>query len=407
MPAWVLICNPKIFRLHEMLQDGRTPSDWTIGRHRDKISPGDPFVIWLSGSSGGAAAIGEVTGSPHQTAETVDAPYWAAGRAPNGERWVIPIAVTHSINPLVSRNSIKAEPLLEGSTPITQPFATNPHQWSDEQWRRFMEMATPDLQELPDITRDAEEPVSKPAGRRNPNWTWDEVVLACDALVRNSWKPLEVTDPEAAELSRILRLLPIHPTDVRDERFRSTSSIRRKTADLATHHPAYQGKPTNGGETDRKVLKAFITDPEHMAASAHLIRAGLAAGAFTSTSLIEEIDDAEISAPEGRLLLRRHLVRERDRKLRNRKIEQARKTNPDLACESCGFSFIRTYGARGADYIECHHVVPLHASGETRTRLEDLALLCANCHRMIHRAAPWPTPTELRRLIEKTRQVQA
>lgn len=31
-----------------------------------------------------------------------------------------------------------------------------------------------------------------------------------------------------------------------------------------------------------------------------------------------------------------------------------------LACEACGFDFEATYGPRGAGYIECHHVVPLH-----------------------------------------------
>ncbi|WP_279635939.1 HNH endonuclease [Kitasatospora cheerisanensis] len=46
--------------------------------------------------------------------------------------------------------------------------------------------------------------------------------------------------------------------------------------------------------------------------------------------------------------------------------------------------------------MECHHVVPLHVAGEGRTGLADLALICANCHRMIHRRAPWPTPQELR-----------
>jgi 5-methylcytosine-specific restriction protein A len=32
----------------------------------------------------------------------------------------------------------------------------------------------------------------------------------------------------------------------------------------------------------------------------------------------------------------------------------------------------------------------------TKTRLIDLALVCANCHRMLHRSRPWPTIAELR-----------
>ncbi|WP_262402174.1 HNH endonuclease [Actinomadura sp. CNU-125] len=117
--------------------------------------------------------------------------------------------------------------------------------------------------------------------------------------------------------------------------------------------------------------------------------------------------DEDVSAPDGSLLLRKHFVRERDPKLRKKRIEQARKQHGDLACEVCSFDFERTYGPRGADYIECHHVVPLHVSGETKTRLQDLALLCANCHRMIHRASPWPTPDELRALVAKHRESTA
>ncbi|MBN4084034.1 HNH endonuclease [bacterium AH-315-A03] len=38
-------------------------------------------------------------------------------------------------------------------------------------------------------------------------------------------------------------------------------------------------------------------------------------------------------------------------------------------------------------------------AGQTTTRLSDLALVCSNCHRMIHRRSPWPTPIELGLLI--------
>ncbi|MEV6744057.1 HNH endonuclease [Streptomyces sp. NPDC051080] len=51
--------------------------------------------------------------------------------------------------------------------------------------------------------------------------------------------------------------------------------------------------------------------------------------------------------------------------------------------------------------MECHHVLPLHVAGEGHTKLSDLALICANCHRMIHRRAPWPTPGDLRASIEQ------
>ncbi|GAA2943766.1 hypothetical protein GCM10011428_73280 [Streptomyces violaceus] len=119
-------------------------------------------------------------------------------------------------------------------------------------------------------------------------------------------------------------------------------------------------------------------------------------GTTTSCTMTYGRVQWRLSAPEGRLLIRRHKSRERDKGLRKRKIDAVLRQGRRLACEACDFDFEATYGPRGAGYIECHHVVPLHEAGEGRTRLSDLALICANCHRMIHRRAPWPTPGELR-----------
>lgn len=54
---------------------------------------------------------------------------------------------------------------------------------------------------------------SSPPGssRRNPAWAWDEVVLACDLVMRNSWHGLEATDPRVIELSALLRDCPCTP----------------------------------------------------------------------------------------------------------------------------------------------------------------------------------------------------
>lgn len=58
-----------------------------------------------------------------------------------------------------------------------------------------------------------------------------------------------------------------------------------------------------------------------------------------------------------------------------------------VKCMACGFDFEKTYGERGKEYIEVHHVVPLASRGEDIfvNPYTDLITLCANCHRMIHR----------------------
>ncbi|MEU3793241.1 HNH endonuclease [Streptomyces fructofermentans] len=237
---------------------------------------------------------------------------------------------------------------------------------------------------------------------KNPDWARDEIILACRLVMENGWKGLDAHDGRVVELSALLQLLPIHAEADRNEKFRNSNGVARKTFDIATRHPAYQGKPTNGGSLDVAVLHDFLTRPQEMSETARLIRQGITTGDLQSFSPTEDEDlGDDYSAPEGRLLMRRHRARERNKALRDKKITSVLQRGGQLACEACGFNFERVYGDRGAGYIECHHVLPLHVAGEGRTKLSDLALICANCHRMIHRRAPWPTPGELRASMEQ------
>jgi predicted HNH restriction endonuclease len=88
------------------------------------------------------------------------------------------------------------------------------------------------------------------------------------------------------------------------------------------------------------------------------------------------------------VLVRRY---ERDPSLRARAIEYH-----GTVCQTCGFDFYEVYGDRGKDYIEVHHKVPLSTYGEGRDVVPetDMAVLCANCHRMIHRNAAKPLTVE-------------
>lgn len=240
---------------------------------------------------------------------------------------------------------------------------------------------------------------------RSPDWTWDEIVLACALTHDNNWKEVKRDDRRALELSDLLQLLPIHPPELRGDDFRNPSSIQRKTADIATAHPNYKGKTTKGGKLTRDVVNAFIARPQEMLAAAARIRALIASGDADALEAVSTPppDEAEASADEGRILERLHRYRERNPRLRKQKISAVIASGKPLACEVCNFDFARTYGQHGDGYIEVHHVLPLHEAGPTRTELKDLALLCANCHRMCHRklekTSTWPSPSELRELL--------
>lgn len=244
---------------------------------------------------------------------------------------------------------------------------------------------------------------------RQTDWTWDELVLACALVHRNGWREVKRTDRRAQELSDLLHAMGIHPQEARGDSFRNVSSVQRKTADLATAHPDYRGTTTKGGALTQKVVQEFLRRPEEMLAAADTIWKTITSG---DAELLRAVsspapDEAEVVAPEGRIVERRHRFRERDPKLRAAKIKRVLAAGAPLACEVCAFDFLEFYGQHGSGYIEVHHRTPLHESGETETRLEDLALLCANCHQMSHRrlesTGTWPSVAELREVVNRGR----
>lgn len=103
----------------------------------------------------------------------------------------------------------------------------------------------------------------------------------------------------------------------------------------------------------------------------------------TTSAFINEIEiiDPNLTVTEGKLRLVSHYARERNPEIVRSKKQQA-VANETLFCEICTFSFRARYDV---DFIECHHRTPISQTGETKTRLEDLALVCANCHRMLHK----------------------
>ena len=115
---------------------------------------------------------------------------------------------------------------------------------------------------------------------------------------------------------------------------------------------------------------------------------------------VPDIEAEEISAREGAVSTRQHLHRERDRTIIAAKRRQVLSATGRLACSVCSFDFLQFYGELGAEFCEVHHLVSLaDADGEVQTRLQDLAVVCSNCHRMLHRSHPFLTLEQLKSKI--------
>ena len=115
-------------------------------------------------------------------------------------------------------------------------------------------------------------------------------------------------------------------------------------------------------------------------------------------------EDEESSFPEGAAAYKLHKRLERDggisRKAKAKRLAETGK----LECEVCQFNFLACYGAIGLGFIEAHHKTHVSKNmGTEKTKTSDLALVCSNCHRMLHTSKDGLSVEELRAHFAKTR----
>jgi 5-methylcytosine-specific restriction enzyme A len=232
------------------------------------------------------------------------------------------------------------------------------------------------------------------------DWTRDELILALDLYKRTSGNPAKGGN-EVLELSETLNALGSDLVG-RTAVFRNANGVYMKIMNLRRLDNAYisLGKRglKGGSELEKEVWDHFANDQALLKQTASAIRSHVGSSKDDEKSLDE---DAEDGADEGRILARIHKRRERNKDIVSRKKKHVLAEKGRLCCEACGFDFAVVYGERGEGFIEVHHTVPLHTLTVGRkTQLKDLALLCANCHRMVHSKSAWLTVDEVRNLVQ-------
>jgi hypothetical protein len=124
-------------------------------------------------------------------------------------------------------------------------------------------------------------------------------------------------------------------------------------------------------------------------------------GGASDGSDLPDIDDDHRLGPEGGRSWRLHLTIERNRGNVERKKRLVKQDTGSLECEACGFDFAEFYGDLGDDFCEVHHKVPLsQIDSPVCPDLDDLAIVCSNCHRMIHRTRPMMSIGEFRERLQ-------
>lgn len=106
--------------------------------------------------------------------------------------------------------------------------------------------------------------------------------------------------------------------------------------------------------------------------------------------------------PEGKMVERLHKSRERNSHVVSLAKELFKKSQGRLFCQVCKFDFEENYGETGKNFIEAHHTIAVSdMKSDHKTRIEDIAMLCPNCHRMAHKKRPWLSMVDLNKLLTK------
>ena len=239
---------------------------------------------------------------------------------------------------------------------------------------------------------------------RNPDWTRDEAILALDLFMRAGKRQLSPSHPDVVELSRLMQRLPYHQPKERSESFRNPNGISMILGNFLGIDPEYSGLGLGrNNQIQKEVWDEFAPD------EARLRRVAGAIVAVAELPLLRGPQrfplEAEQVFPEGLLLTTLHLNRERNTRAVSRKKQSVLEKFGRLECEACGFDFEQVYGELGDGFAECHHIRPLAELPFRReTKLGDLAIVCSNCHRMLHRSRPVPSVESLKRLVTSLRK---
>jgi 5-methylcytosine-specific restriction protein A len=231
-------------------------------------------------------------------------------------------------------------------------------------------------------------------GHGNPKWTREETILALDLYLRSEGSIPPKTHPAVVELSQLLRSLPYHQAAARNKSFRNPDGVAFKLQNL---RQAATGRGLDHTSAmDKRVWEELGHRPADVATLARAIRASI------EPANQPEPADPEEEFFEGRTLSLLHRRRERNPKIRQ-KLLALREQQGSLRCDVCDRG-PPAGDARLRDAVfEAHHVVPLGTGDARRTRLDDMALLCASCHRLLHRLSQlerrWIGILEAKRLL--------
>jgi 5-methylcytosine-specific restriction protein A len=240
--------------------------------------------------------------------------------------------------------------------------------------------------------------VPKKLKKANPDWTREELILALELYFDLEHGQMHKGNPKVIQLSNELRAMNIHNQISDLKKFRNPSSISRRLANFKTMDLLYAGDGLyNSGKLAKEVFKEYSFKKEDLVAKAKNIRKDY--GKQKDESLLNsDINEAKDSGFAYEL----HKNRETDPLVMRLKRGRTLTEKQGLRCEICGFDSHSFYGEIGKEMMEVHYIRDLGEKAEIKSNyLEDLIIVCSNCHRVLDKYYGILDFTDLKKLISK------
>jgi len=222
------------------------------------------------------------------------------------------------------------------------------------------------------------------------DWRWDELILLFDVFLED---PLLEKKDHIDRLLKDLKLLNLYTSRWKISAERTKDSVMEKLSDCAN----WELKKDYNSEQDSMFFGTFKADQVRFKKLANCIRIFLNHN-LIFTDALENIHSTFEGASKEVI----HFRRERDQRIIKAKKQRVLLEKNKLECEACLFNFTEKYGDRGDQFIEVHHTIPLSENDLGQiTFIDDLVLLCSNCHRIIHRRRPWISLEDLKKIISE------
>lgn len=225
-------------------------------------------------------------------------------------------------------------------------------------------------------------------------WAREELILVLSLYFEHHNKVSAIPDSTIDEYSKICRAM--HPTNAsKNPKFRSAKSIRARLYNFQSCDPSWierghKGLQAGSAVNFKNIWDEFYKNPDEVVTLAGEIKDALKASPRYQTNTAND------SIFEGQRVLRIHQSRER-KPQRQKKINSFITTHGYLFCECCGTTGERYEKSIRESIFEVHHDIPLAlASNQVETKIEDLLILCASCHKAIHGYEEVPSVDEMK-----------